>query len=40
VTSSKEDTEKEDQNICDNNEKDNIETDCEKFFICEDFGKD
>jgi hypothetical protein len=40
ATSSKEDTDKEDRNISDNNEKDHIETDCEKFLICEDFGKD
>jgi hypothetical protein len=38
LSSSEEDTDINDQNICDDNEEDDIETYCEKCFICEEFG--
>jgi hypothetical protein len=40
LSSSEEDTDINDQNICDDNEEDDIETYCEKCLICEEFGKD
>jgi hypothetical protein len=40
VTSSEENTDINNQNICDDNEDVDTEADCEKCFICEEFGKD
>jgi hypothetical protein len=40
LSSSEEDTDIKDQNICDVNEEDNIEKYRGKCFICDEFGKD
>jgi hypothetical protein len=40
LSSSEENTDINDQNICDDNEEDDVETYCEKRFICEEFGTD